>query len=102
LRRPLEPKQYASGDYQKLLEGAEVIGSMSRKGNCWDNAVAESFFSSLKVEVGELLEGGASCTQMASAISEYLSWYNFKRRHSALDYVSPAEFERNARLKLAA
>jgi putative transposase len=94
--------QYASGDYQKLLEGTEMIGSMSRKGNCWDNAVAESFFSSLKVEIGDLLEGGASPGEVRSAISEYLTWYNSKRRHSALNYVSPAEFEHNARRHLAA
>jgi transposase InsO family protein len=86
--------QYASGEYQKLLEGNEVIGSMSRNGDCWDNAVAESFFSSLKVELGELLEGGASPSEVREAISQYISWYNSKRRHSTLGYLSPIEFER--------
>lgn len=89
--------QYASGDYKKLLEEAGVIGSMSRKGDCWDNAVAESFFSSLKAELGELLEGGASPEEVRAAITEYLSWYNSKRRHSSLGYLSPAEFERRSR-----
>lgn len=86
--------QYASGDYQKLLEGAGIMGSMSRKGNCWDNAVAESFFSSLKVEIGELLEGGASRKDVRAAVAQYLSWYNLKRRHSTLGYLSPMEFEK--------
>lgn len=88
--------QYASGDYQKLLEGNEVIGSMSRKGDCWDNAVAESFLSSLKTEIGELLEGGASSAEVREAISEYMPWYNSTRRHSTLGYLSPAEFERRS------
>jgi transposase InsO family protein len=72
---------------------------MSRKGNCWDNAVAESFFHSLKVEAiyGELFR------TRDEACSTVFGWiecfYNLKRRHSALGYVSPAVFERNT-LKL--
>ena len=81
--------QYASGDYKKLLDKSDVIGSMSRKGDCWDNAVAESFFASLKVEIGELLEGGASPAEVREAVAEYMSWYNSKRRHSTLGYLSP-------------
>jgi putative transposase len=86
--------QYASGDYAKLLDSAGAIGSMSRKGDCWDNAVAESFFSSLKAELGELLEGGAPPADVRAAVAEYLAWYNSERRHSSLGYLSPAEFER--------
>jgi putative transposase len=90
--------QYASGDYTKLLAGAGAIGSMSRKGDCWDNAVAESFFSSLKAELGELLEGGASPADVRAAVAEYLAWYNSERRHSSLGYQTPVEFEqRHAR-----
>ena len=94
--------QYASGDYQKLLDGSEVIGSMSRRGDCWDNAVAESFLSSLKTEIGELLEGGASPSEVREAISEYMPWYNSTRRHSTLGYLSPAEFERRSAGAIAA
>ena len=50
LRRSLEPGQYAANDYQSLLRARGITCSMSRKGNCWDNAVAESFFATLKVE----------------------------------------------------
>jgi transposase InsO family protein len=51
LRRPFESAQYASGDYQQLLTAYGIRGSMSRRGDCWDNAVAESFFASLKLEL---------------------------------------------------
>ncbi len=67
---------------------------MSRKGNCWDNAPMESFFSRLKVELiyAECFE---SITSAKSAIFEYIEvFYNRKRRHSALGYVSPVEYER--------
>jgi transposase InsO family protein len=51
LRRPVELGQYASGDYQRVLTEHGIVGSMSRRGNCWDNAVAESLFATLKVEL---------------------------------------------------
>jgi transposase InsO family protein len=50
-RRPVELAQYASGDYQAVLAAEGIVCSMSRRGNCWDNAVAESFFATLKVEL---------------------------------------------------
>lgn len=94
--------QYASAEYQKLLEASGMIGSMSRKGNCWDNAVAESFFGSLKVELDEVLDGGASRTDVRSAVCDYLAWYNSKRRHSSLGYMTPNDYEASARVVRAA
>jgi putative transposase len=84
---------YASDDYRKALETKGIECSMSRKGDCWDNAVAESFFATLKREMDNAddLEGMASATL---SISEYIDgFYNPTRRHSTLDYVSPIEFE---------
>jgi len=86
--------QYASWEYQERLAACGAVASMSRKGNCWDNAVAESFFATLEVE---LIEGADWRTheEARAAIFEYIEvWYNRQRRHSSLGYVSPAEFER--------
>ena len=85
--------QYASEDYQQLLEARGIQCSMSRKGNCWDNAVAESFFSSLKME--RVYEADfATHEQARAAIFAYIEvFYNRKRRHSSLGYVSPVDFE---------
>lgn len=87
--------QYAANDYRKLLDARGITCSMSRKGNCWDNAVAESFFATLKVEfVHETLF--PTRAQATREIFEYIEvFYNRVRRHSSLDYVSPMEFERN-------
>jgi len=85
--------QYASGDYQALLAEQGITCSMSRKGNCWDNAVAESFFATLEWELIEESDWHTH-EQAKRAIFEYLEvWYNQKRRHSALGYKSPAEYE---------
>jgi putative transposase len=84
---------YASSDYRKALETRGIECSMSRSGDCWDNAVAESFFSSLKRELEEIddLESRAGATLL---IGEYIDgFYNVQRRHSAIDYQSPIEFE---------
>jgi putative transposase len=83
---------YASLQYQLLLRKHGVVASMSRKGNCWDNAVAESFFSTLKTE---LVDGPfASQAQAHQQIGRYIDgYYNLIRLHSALDYVSPATYE---------
>lgn len=88
--------QYSADGYQQLLRRWRVRCSMSRKGNCWDNAVVESFFSTLK---NELVHGSDfdSRAQAKSALFEYIEvFYNRQRRHSTLDYVSPTEYERLA------
>ncbi len=85
--------QYASEDYQKLLAARGIQCSMSRKGNCWDNAVAESFFSSLKMELVHEAHF-ATHEQARAALFEYIEvFYNRKRRHSSLGYLSPVDFE---------
>lgn len=86
--------QYASADYQALLTQHGLIPSMSRKGNCWDNAPMESFFHSLKVE---WLHDQTFLTRAAArqAIFTYIEvWYNRQRRHSTLGYQSPDAYER--------
>lgn len=85
--------QYASGDYQAALDDMGVICSMSRKGNCWDNAVAESFFATLKSELvyRRRFETRAEARE---AIFDFVEvFYNRHRRHSTLGYLSPVEFE---------
>jgi transposase InsO family protein len=84
---------YASDDYQKALRSRGFECSMSRKGNCWDNAVAESFFATLKREMENIddLESRAAATL---SVREYIEgFYNLQRRHSAISYNSPIEFE---------
>ena len=84
---------YASDDYGQGLTKIGAIKSMSRKGDCWDNAVAESFFATIK---GEMIDHEDYLTREAAimAIGNYIDgFYNPCRRHSALDYVSPIEFE---------
>jgi putative transposase len=87
--------QYASGDYQKRLEETGIVCSMSRRGNCWDNAPTESFFASLKKEM--VYRTRFETRQQArSAVFAWIEvWYNRKRRHSTLGYLSPEAFERN-------
>jgi transposase InsO family protein len=83
---------YASEDYQDLLDEHGIVCSMSRRGNCLDNAVAESLFSTVKFELGETFESiGRGKQQLFDYIEVF---YNQRRRHSALDYVSPARYER--------
>jgi len=85
--------QYASQQYQQLLTEHAIIGSMSRRGNCWDNAVAESFFATLKVELVYQTQW-YSRAQARTAIFEYIElFYNRERRHSAIGYRSPNQFE---------
>jgi len=85
---------YASSDYQKLLDRHQLLCSMSRKGECLDNAVAESFFSSLKTELVDH-EDYRTREAARQSLFEYIEvFYNRRRRHSYLGYVSPVEFER--------
>lgn len=85
--------QYASDDYQKLLADHSIAPSMSRKGNCWDNAVTESFFGSLKTELVHH-ERYATRAEARQSLFEYIErFYNRQRRHSTLGYVSPVEYE---------
>lgn len=85
--------QYASGDYQRVLAQHGIVCSMSRRGDCWDNAVAESFFATLKVE---LVHDATWATRAVARteLFDYLEvFYNGQRRHSALGYLSPRAFE---------
>ena len=90
---------YASEDYQAVLIAQGMLGSMSRRGDCYDNAVMESWFSTVKLELGEHFE---SCGQAKMELFDYIEvFYNQRRRHSTLGQISPAEFERR-RLRPAA
>jgi len=94
--------QYASGDYQNQLRDRGITCSMSRKGDCWDNAVAESFFSTLKAELVHRTDY-VSRSQAKASVFEYIEvFYNGRRRHSALGYVSPVEHEAAATRKALA
>ena len=85
--------QYASDEYQRLLQNSGMEVSMSGKGDCWDNAVMESFWSTLKTEAVHR-EQFATREEARAAIFEYIEvFYNRKRLHSSLGYVSPEAFE---------
>jgi putative transposase len=87
--------QYASEHYQRLLAKHGIACSMSRRADCWDNAPMESFFASLKKELVHDADF-ATRTEARAAIFEYIEvFYNGQRRHSALGYMSPAEYEQS-------
>jgi putative transposase len=98
LRRPFESAQYTSEQFQRLMADHGVVCSMSRSGKVWDNAAMESFFSSLKTERlrAECTERETTPRPTSSIIFE--RFYNPKRRHSTIGYLSPMEFERQAGL----
>jgi len=85
---------YASEDYQLRLDAHGITCSMSRRGNCYDNAVMESFFSTVKSELADRFD---SCGDAKMALFDYIEvFYNQRRRHSTLGQISPAAFERRA------
>ena len=88
--------QYAAEIYRERLKAESITASMSRKGNCYDNAYVESFFHTLKTELVYRTKF-ATREEAKKAIFEFIEvWYNRERRHSSLGYKSPAEFERRA------
>jgi len=90
--------QYAGNDFKAILAQHEFVGSMSRKGDCWDNAVAESFFHTLKVELVHKYRFRTR-EEARRKIFEYVEMYcNRRRAHSTLNYLSPFEFEKQANL----
>lgn len=85
--------QYASDKYSKLIKDSKLVGSMSRKGNCWDNAISESFFHSLKVELVHQKKY-LTRLQAKQSLFQYIEgYYNRRRLHSAIQYQTPIAFE---------
>jgi transposase InsO family protein len=95
LQRPVEPAQYTSAEFAGLASDCAVTLSHGRTGQCWDNALSEPFFASIK---GELLnlQPWPTRARARRAVVEYIGWYNGTRLHSTLGYRSPAEFEASA------
>jgi putative transposase len=96
--------QYASNKMAMLFSfNRKITPSMSRKGNCWDNAVAESFFKTIKHEWLHRFKF-ASYQQLYKSIEDYMNWYNTERLHSSLEYLTPLEMEMKLRgfIKIAA
>jgi putative transposase len=86
--------QYTSAEYRSVLDKAGITVSMSRRGNCWDNAVAESFFATLKTELVYRRRTWPTRIALRGALFEYIEvFYNRRRLHSTLDYKTPAEME---------
>ena len=86
------PNTYASEDYQALLAACGIVCSMSRRGNCYDNAVMESAFSTVKTELADRFD---SCGEAKMELFDYIEvFYNQRRRHSTLGQISPAAYER--------
>ena len=87
--------QYASKAYRELLNDNQFVGSMSRKGNCWDNAVAESFFGTLKQERVQWCSYQSRLAAQQDILRYIVMHYNSKRLHSTLGYMSPMNYEAN-------
>jgi transposase InsO family protein len=85
--------QYASKAYRRLLKANGFVGSMSRKGDCWDNAVAESFFASVKKERVQWKHYQTRAEAQRDILDYIVMFYNSQRLHSTLDYISPNDYE---------
>lgn len=93
LRRPLEPKQYTSWAFTQRAIDSKLVPSMGSVGDCFDNAVIESFWSRMQVELLDR-QRWQTRVELANAIFEYLEiFYNRKRRHSMLGMLTPVDFE---------
>jgi transposase InsO family protein len=93
---------YASDDYREALASHAMVASMSRKGDCWDNAPSESFFATLRAELVDD-ERYSTLRAAETSIGDYIeNFYNVERLHSTLDYVSPIEFELKAQVEMIA
>ena len=85
--------QYTSHEYRKLAENHGILLSLGRKGECWDNAVAESFFATIKRELIDR-RPWPTIAGLRRAVFDYIEgWYNTRRLHSSLGYMSPARYE---------
>jgi putative transposase len=85
--------QYASEEYRQALAAHGMAASMSRRGNCWDNAVAESFFATLEWELIEQEDWHTRQEAMAALFHYIEVWYNRNRLHSSLDYMTPDQYD---------
>jgi len=85
--------QYGSEDVEAMRERYRLTGSMSRKGNCWDNAVVESFFASLKTELVAGVRWETRREAKSAVVAWIEGWYNRERLHSTLGYLSPVEYK---------
>ena len=96
LRRPVECAQYTSEQFQTLLADSGIVCSMSKRGDCWDNAAMESFFSTLKTErLSRRVH--RSRDECRAEVFDYIErFYNPRRQHSTLGYVSTMQFEATA------
>jgi len=87
--------QYASAEFRAALSRLEVVQSMSRRGDCWDNSPCESFFSTLKLEL-DLRKARGTKLETQALVFEWMEvFYNRQRLHSSLNFLSPAEFEQS-------
>lgn len=90
--------QYTSGQFARVARECGVRLSVGRRGQCWDNAVAESFFATIKTELLECRSWSSKALAHKAIFGWIEGWYNTRRRHSSLGYVSPAQFERAGRM----
>ena len=98
MRRPVESAQYASAAYRAALAAHGVLASMSAKGDCFDNAVAESFSATLEFELVQHHDWHTRAGARRAVFRYLETWYNRKRRHSTLGYLSPQDYEMQERV----